>query len=195
MWYWIFRAITIVILKSFFRLKVEGLENLPKKTNFIAVANHTSYLDPFIVGAAIPKKIYWIAFKNFYKSFWTRWFLYRIETLPSGNASEKLIYLLMTHRNVGIFPEGARTDGELKEFRRGAALLAIRTGRPIVPCAITGAHEALPRTARFPRFLPITIEIGKPQYLLKEPDDLIDDIYLQEGTFRIRNSVKELLHA
>lgn len=197
MWYWLFRTLTILILKLFFKLRIEGAENLPKKTNFIAVANHTSYLDPFVVGAAIPQKIYWIALKDFYKIFWIRWFMCGTDALPVGNSSEKLTYLLTKNKNVGLFPEGTRAhDGKLREFRRGAALLSIKTGRPIVPCAILGAHEALPMKAKFPKlFSRITVKIGKPQYLLKEFDELIDDIYLQEGTFKLRNAIKELINA
>lgn len=197
MWYWLFRFIFIIALKLFFNLKVEGLKNLPKKTNFIVVANHTSYLDPFIVGAAIPLKIYWIAIQDLYKAiFPVRWFMYKTETVPVGNVSERLVKLLTKNKNVGLFPEGTRTrDGKLKDFRRGAAMLALRTGRPIIPCAIMGAYEALPVGAWFPKFIPITIRIDKPQYLLKESEDVIDDVYLQEGTFKIKNAIKEMIYA
>lgn len=197
MWYWLFKIFVILILKLFFRFRVEGSQNLPKKTNFIVVANHTSYMDPFVLGAAIPQKIYWIALKNFYASPWTKWFMYGTDALPIGNASEKLTYLLMKNKIVGLFPEGTRTqDGKLRDFRRGAALLSIKTGRPIVPCAILGAYEAYPIKAKFPRlFSKITVKIGKPQYLLKEYDELIDDIYLQEGIFRVRNEIKEMMYA
>ncbi|MCM8782170.1 MAG: 1-acyl-sn-glycerol-3-phosphate acyltransferase [Candidatus Omnitrophica bacterium] len=172
------------------------MENLPKKTNFIVIANHSSYLDPFIVGAAIPQRIYWIAIKDLYNILPVKWFMRKTETLPIGKASDRLIQLLMKNKNVGLFPEGARNrNGMLKEFRRGAALLALRTGRPIVPCAIHGAYEALPVLAKFPKFVPITIKIGAPQYLLKEFEDVIDDVSLQKGTFRIQNAVKEMLYA
>lgn len=196
MWYWIVRLGVIIILKLFFRLKVEGLENLPKKNNFIVVANHISFLDPVVIGAAIPKKIYWIALRGFYNTFALRWFMQKIGTLPTGSSSDKAIYLLMKNKNIGLFPEGTRTfDGRLKEFRRGVALLALKSGRPIVPCAILGAYEAFPRAAKFPKFLPIKIKIGKPKYLLKEFDEVIDDVYLQEGIFKIRNAIKEMLNA
>lgn len=169
---------------------------MPKKTNFIVVANHTSYLDPFIVGAAIPQKIYWIAIQDLYRAiFPVRWFMYKTETVPVGNVSEHLVKLVTKNKNVGLFPEGTRSvDGKLKEFRRGAALLAIRTGRPIVPCAILGAYEALPVHAKFPKFLPIKVKIGIPKYLLKECDDIIDDIFLQNGIFEIRNRIKEMIY-
>lgn len=197
MWYWIFRVIFILILKLFFKFKVEGVENLPQKTNFIVVANHASFLDTLVVGAAISKKTYWIALKNLYRIFWLRWFFRMIDVLPSGSSSEKAIQLLTKNKNVGLFPEGGLSrDGKLREFRRGATLLALKTGRPIVPCAVLGTYEALPRGAVFPKlFLPIKVKIGKPKYLLKEFEDTIDDILLQEGIFKIRNTIQEMIYA
>ncbi|MDD4953285.1 MAG: lysophospholipid acyltransferase family protein [Candidatus Omnitrophica bacterium] len=197
MWYWVFRGISLVILKVFFRLKVEGLENIPKKSNFIIVANHSSYLDPFVVGAAIPQKVYWIAWKHFYKRLITKWFMQKTDTLPAaGNSSEKAVFLLMENKNVGLFPEGRRSfDGKVGEFRRGAALLALKTGRPIVPCSILGAYEALPRGAKFPRLRQIKIKIGRPKYLFKEFEDIVDDLYLEDGIFQIRNTIREMIYA
>lgn len=187
----------MVILKTFFRLKVEGRENLPQKTNFIAVANHSSYLDTLVVGAAIPQKTHWIALKGLYRISLLAWFFRAIDALPSGSSSEAAAELLRNNKNVGLFPEGGVSrDGNLREFKRGAALLALKTGRPIVPCAIKGTFEALPKTARFPRlFKPIKVKIGKPVYLLKEFDDVIDDVCMQEGLLRVRNSIQGMIHA
>lgn len=196
MWYWIFRIIFIITFRLCFRLKVEGLKNLPKKTNFIIVANHTSFLDALLVMAAVPRKIHCIALRGLYRIFLLRWFLRLVEALPSGSSSKKAISLLTENEIVGLFPEGGRShSGELREFRRGAALLALKTGRPIVPCAILGAYEAYPRRAKFPEFHPVKVRIGKPKYLLKEHGDVIEDIRLQEGVHKIRNAVKEMLYA
>jgi 1-acyl-sn-glycerol-3-phosphate acyltransferase len=118
------------------------------------------------------------------------------ETIPSGNSSEKALHLLINNKNIGLFPEGGLSqDGKLREFKRGAALLGFKTGRPIVPCAILGAYEALPRGARFPKFAPIKVRVGRPRYLLKEFEEVIDDVYLQEGIFKIRNTIQEMIHA
>lgn len=196
MWYWTFRAIFIVILKLCFKLKVEGLENLPQKTNFIIVANHNSFLDPLVMMVAIPKKIHCIALRDLYSITWMRWFFRVTETLPSGSASSKAIHLLTKDKNIGLFPEGGVSrDGKLKEFRRGAALLALKTGRPIVPCAILGTFEALPYGTKFPKFVPTKVKIGRPKYLLKEFEDVIDDMYLQEGILKIRNTIQEMIYA
>ncbi len=196
MGYWIIRLALIVIFKLFFRFKVEGLESLPQKTNFIVVANHSSFLDPLLVGSAIPKRIYWLAIRDIYNIYWLGWFMKIAEALPIGGSSEKAAYLLTRNKNIGLFPEGTRTSGgELREFRRGAALLAFKTGRPIVPCAILGASQALPKKAKFPKFVPIKVKIGKPKFFTKKFESVIDDIYLQEGTIKLRNTIKEMIDA
>ena len=170
------------------------MENIPQKTNFIIVANHASYLDAMVIMAAVPEKIYCLALRFLYKTFLIGWFLQKVEALPVGSSSKKAVYLLKHNKNVGLFPEGgiSRT-GRLMEFRRGTALLAYKTGRPVVPCAICGTHEALPLGKTIPRLHCIKIKIGKPLYLLKEFDEVIEDITLQEGTSRIRNAIRELL--
>ena len=196
MWYWIFKAVFFIIFKLLFRLKTEGVENIPKKSNFIIVANHSSFLDPLIVMAVVPKKIHCITLRFLYKISWIGWFLHAIEALPIGWSSQKALDLLTRNKNVGLFPEGGISrDGKLKRFRSGAILLAIKTGRPIVPCAIWGSFEALPVTAKFPKLLPVRLKIGKPIYLLKQFEDYVDDIYLQEGILKLRNTIKEMIDA
>lgn len=188
--------IFIIVFKLYFRLRTVGLKNLPKKTNFIIVANHTSFLDAILVMAAVPRKIHCIAMRGLYRIFWLRWFLRAVEALPSGSASDEAVELLLKNKNVGLFPEGGRSHhGKLNEFKRGAALLAYKTGRPIVACAIIGAYRAFPRKARFPKFVPIKIKIGKPHYFLKESAEIIDDIHLQSGMMKVRNTLQEALDA
>jgi 1-acyl-sn-glycerol-3-phosphate acyltransferase len=187
----------IPISKLFFKFKVEGLENIPEKSNFIIVSNHVSFLDPLAVMTAVPKKIHCIALRSLYKIPWIRWFLLGVEALPSGSISKKTAHMLDKNKNVGLFPEGGvNREGKLGEFRRGAALLAFKTGRPVVPCAVFGTFACLPFGARFPKlFSPIKVRVGKPIYILKEFEDVIDDVYLREGVMKIRNSIKEMLDA
>jgi len=196
MWYWVFRSFSRGILKSFFKLKVEGLENLPAKTNFIIVSNHNSYLDPVALAVALPSRIYWIATYVLFKFKWMRWFFKKIDALPTGKAADQALCLLEKNKNIGVFPEGAISrDGQLKDFHRGAAVLALKTGRPIVPCAILGTFTALPFGSFFPKFGPIKVKIGKPKFFLKEFTDIVDDLYLEQGIFEIRNKIKEMIYA
>lgn len=183
-------------MKAFFRFKVEGLKNLPQKTNFIVVANHVSFLDPLVVAAAIPKKIHCIVSRALFRIPILKWSLTKLEVVPTGSSSEDALELLKTNKVVGLFPEGrCSRDGKLKEFKRGSALLGLKTGIPIVPCAVLGTYAALPIKAKFPRLAAIKVKIGKPVILLKEFDEVIDDMYLQEGVFRIRNRIQEMLNA
>lgn len=169
---------------------------MPQKTNFIIVANHSSYLDPLVIAAAVPKKIHCIVARFLLDIPLLGWCLERLEILPAGKVSEKAIDFLQKNEIVGLFPEaGCSNDGKLREFKSGAALLAIKTGRPIVPCAILGSFQALPKWAKFPKFVHIKVKIGKPHFLLKEFDDVIEDIYLQEGMFKVRNTIQEMLDA
>jgi 1-acyl-sn-glycerol-3-phosphate acyltransferase len=197
MWYWILKAILIVLGRLFFRIKVEGLQNIPRKSNFIIVSNHASFLDPLLIMAFVPQKIHCIALRILYKMTRIKWFLYMVEALPSGRISRKAAHLLQHDKNVGLFPEGGVSrDGKLGEFRRGTALLALKTGRPVVPCAVFGTYETLPFGKRLPKlFRPLKLKIGNPIYILKEFDEIIDDVYLRNGVFKIRNAVKEMLDA
>ena len=196
MWYWLFSRIFFLVFKYFFGLKVEGLENLPQKSNFIIVSNHNSFLDPAVFMAAIRNKIYCIALREIYKMSWLGWFLEVTHTLPSGSSSQKAIDMLLKNNNIGLFPEGGVSrDGKLKEFRRGAALLALKTGRPIVPCAIIGTFEALPFGSRIPKRRTLKLKIGKPIFLGREFDHYIEDSLLQEGIFRVRNTIEGMLDA
>jgi 1-acyl-sn-glycerol-3-phosphate acyltransferase len=196
MGYYFLRVIASFVLRIFFRLQIEGRHNIPGKTNFIVVSNHASFLDPLLVMVAVPKKIFCIALRDLYKFGWLRWFLRLADALPSGSSSKKAVDLLSSGKIVGLFPEGGVSrDGRLKEFRRGVALLALKTGRPILPCAVFGTFESLPFGKRIPRLIPLKVKIGKPVYLLKEFDEHIDDLYLQKGILRVRNAVKELIDA
>jgi len=169
---------------------------LPTKSNFIIVANHSSFLDPLVVAAAVPRKIHCIVSRALFRIPLLKWCLERLEVVPTGGSSEEAIELLKQNKIIGLFPEGrCSRDGKLKEFRRGTALLGLKTGIPIVPCAVLGTFDALPVKAKFPKFLPIKVKIGKPVCLLKEFEEVIDDIYLQEGIFKVRNRIQEMLDA
>lgn len=186
-----------IILKLLFRFNVEGLHNLPRKTNFIVASNHASIMDSVAIGVAIPMRIYWMAARWLYRVPGLSWFLKSTETHPVGGVSESAVELLEKNKNVGLFPEGkCSISGEIGEFKRGAALFAFRTGRPVVPCVVIGSFEALPWKKKFPRlFTKIKVIVGKPIYQLKEFDETIDDVNLQEGTSQIRDAVKELFYA
>ena len=174
---------------------MEGLENLPSASNFIIVSNHVSWLDSLFFVAVIPGKIYGVSAWYLYRSAFLKWFLSSLDSIPTRGSARKVISLLEKNKVVGLFPEGGCSrDGRLKRFRKGAAFAALKTGRPVVPCAIFGTFESYPIGAKFPKiFRRIRIKIGKPLYFLKEFDPIVDDVLLQGSTQKIRKSIEGLL--
>ncbi|MEJ5227838.1 AMP-binding protein [Thermodesulfovibrio sp.] len=156
-----------IFFKSFYRLKVHGLERLPSKP-FIIAPNHTSYFDGFVLFASLPFRIS----KNLYFQGLKKFFPYRliseiINVIPISSdgevigAMERSKEILMKGFSLCIFPEGGRSfDGKLRDFQRGFAILSIQTGVPVVPVLIEGTFEALPRGKFIPSITKISVFIG-----------------------------------
>ncbi len=87
----------------------------------------------------------------------------REEAISARGSLNKALELIKQDVSVLIFPEGTRSsDGNLKEFKKGAMFLAVRSGKPIVPVAISGTCKLLPRGSLFIRTGRVKVTIGKP---------------------------------
>ncbi|MBN3038606.1 MAG: 1-acyl-sn-glycerol-3-phosphate acyltransferase [Candidatus Omnitrophica bacterium] len=179
--YWLIKILFKPFAKMLFRLKVEGLKNLPKKGGYILAPNHSSSLDPFLMIASIPRYIRWLIVYEFYDQPKRTWFLKHMRFIRVENNLPKDAFRTLRAGGVlGVFPEGRRTwTGNLGPGRPGAAALARRTGVPVVPVAIQGAFYALPRWRDKIKFTPITIRIGKPLYFPK-PQNKKDSAKIDE---------------
>ncbi|MCQ2403128.1 MAG: AMP-binding protein [Lentisphaeria bacterium] len=144
------------------RLVIEGTENILAKPCIFA-PNHESLLDGFYLASAMTgsqfRNTYFFAISKYFDGTFKRWFAARHNLIPmeiNGNlhqSLEQLEAILRAGKSVVIFPEGTRTmDGSLGEFRPMFAQLALKTGVPVVPVAIRGAYDVLPRWAKIPRF-------------------------------------------
>jgi 1-acyl-sn-glycerol-3-phosphate acyltransferase len=132
------------------------------------VSNHQSHLDPVLVGVACPRQLRAMARKSLF--FWPLgWLIHSLGAVPverggRGISGIKAILKLLGHNEaVIIFPEGTRTrDGQLQPFQAGFAAIARRSGAAIVPVAIHGAYEAMPRGHALPRPRQIVLAFGAP---------------------------------
>ena len=166
------RLIYLVALDRF-HFKMRGLENLPEKGPYLLCSNHQSYIDPLVMAAVLP----WRLFRNtfalgtsdiFGQGFMrrlARWL--RVAVLdPDANlvpAMRAGAYGLRQKRILILYPEGERTNtGNPTVFRKGAAILSIHAQAPIVPVAIEGFYEAWPRHKKFPKFHDLRLVFGKP---------------------------------
>jgi len=175
LFYIIAKFIFLIIFKFFFRLKVTGQENIPQDGPFIIAANHSSLLDPVILGISIKPKIIFVAAAYLFEIGWLGYLLRKANSIPVQRendikAIKQSLKILRQGRVLGIFPEGGidRQKNNLP-VRAGAAYLATKAGAPIVPVRIKGADKALPRGAKFIRSLnKIEVEIKKPIYCSRQ---------------------------
>jgi 1-acyl-sn-glycerol-3-phosphate acyltransferase len=166
--YWIAKLLLRVIYKSFFALKVYGLENLPRGTAIIA-ANHQSFVDPTVLGASVPEEIAYLAREDVFSSAALRWFCVKVNSIlikrraGDRSALKAVLARLAEGWKVVVFPEGTRSyDGQLQPPERGISLLAHRSRAPVVPAYISGTHDVLPRGGAMIHFNPVSVSFGPP---------------------------------
>lgn len=150
----IFRFLFVVL----FRLKTIGREHIPKEGAVILCANHTSNLDPPVLGAALRRKVHYMAKAELFEVPVLKQVLPRIAAFPvkRGGVSKESIRLslrLLEEGNMlGIFPEGSRSNAG-GMGKKGAASLALRSGATVIPAAIVGGYKP---------FRQVTVIYGPP---------------------------------
>ncbi len=169
MLYYIGRALFRAYFRVFFRFSVTGKENVPQTGGVMLVANHVSYLDPPLLGSSVDRMVHFVAKAELFKIPLLSWALPRVGAFPvaRGAADRKSIRhaidLLKSGEVVGIFPEGTRSrTGEMLPPQRGAAMIAIRTGVPIVPVGLSGTFRPVRWKTWRPEFRRISVKIGEP---------------------------------
>lgn len=162
------------LIRLLFRLEIQGLEHLKGEENLVLTPNHTSYLDPVVLVAALPFDFLrntnfaaWIgaAFANSFLSFFSRTAqAVPIDAVRKPAASMALgAAVLRRRRNLVWFPEGMRSrSGELLEFQPGLGRILARHPAYVVPVIIRGAYQALPPGRTYITPAKITIGIEKP---------------------------------
>lgn len=161
------------IARPFFKMTVEGLENLPPKGPYMICPNHLSYLDGlFFVGGfprAVFDQVFFLGYSEYFQAGFSRMFAQWIHIVPLDPDAYLVRALragamgLRRGRILCIFPEGSRSiDGEVKPFRQGAAILAREANVAIVPAAIVGTYEVWPRHGSRIRCHPVKMVFGAP---------------------------------
>ena len=166
------RFIGKIITKYYFRIHIEGQENIPPEGPCLIVANHVSFLDPFVICIHVPRIIHYITYAFFHFHPLFHWFCKRVYCIPikkEGNdisSLKRALRLLKQGEIVGIFPEGARSEtGKLSEAAPGVAMIALKAGVPILPVGLKGTYKSFPKGATLPKPTPVTLSFGKPFFL------------------------------
>lgn len=189
-------ALTWPLLHGVYRLRPEGVENLPKSGGFVLAANHTSNFDPFPLAMPLwPRRFLRFMAKS--ELYW--WPLGALISAGGGfpvrrgerdvEAIRTAVELAREGHIVAMFPHGTRQrKGLVKKYQprphTGAARIALDAGVPLVPAAIAG-------TDRLSRLERLRVRYGKPMPL----DDLRDlepGIAAREATDRLMTEIERL---
>ena len=174
-WFYYFaRALTWMVFKGLCRSQFNGRENIPDQGPVIIVANHLHWMDPPLLGIVVKRKMVFMAKEELFKSPISRYFIRSYGAFPvrRGGVDRRALreaqHVLERGSALAIFPEGRRSENaQLLVAYSGAALLAVRSGAPIVPVAIAGTELlTLSSLRKFPRWIPpIEVNVGTPFYL------------------------------
>ena len=161
----------IVLAVSFIRVRSEGVEKLDPTGSYVFVANHSSYMDIPALLSVLPQQYRFFAKSGLYRIPFLGWHLRWAGHLPvdrsnARNSLKSMSAGAQAVRDRGIslvlFPEGGRSPTGLREFREGAAYIAIKAGVPIVPVAIVGMRELLPMNSIHIRSGTVVVRVGEP---------------------------------
>src|SRR5215203_130430 len=146
--YWPVRWVMKPAILLYFRLRRMGTEHVPDG-GVILASNHRSFLDPFAIGCCIGRPIYFVAKRELFKNPLLGWLLNCLGAFPikRGASDEEsmatALALLEREQAVVIFPEGTRIrTGSLARPKRGVGRLALQSGKPVVPIAVTNSEHA-----------------------------------------------------
>lgn len=144
-----------------FRLKVEGLENIPKKGALIICSNHVSNIDPFILAIVNKRMVSFIAKKELFENPFLKFILNCLRAFPidreSGKdikALKKAMSILKRGKVLGIFFQGTRKqENDFKDAKNGVALFSVKGKAPVVPVGIRATYKP---------FSEVYIKFGEP---------------------------------
>ncbi|WJH34218.1 lysophospholipid acyltransferase family protein [Paenibacillus aurantius] len=187
MLYRIFRFLFKLLFVGIYRLEVIGRENVPAHGPVVLCANHTSNLDPPLVGVPLKRKVHYMAKEELFRVPVLGWLISRFGAFPvkrGGVSKESIrlaIQLLKENRMMGIFPEGSRSNAG-GMGKKGAAMLALRSNATVIPVAIVG--EYIP-------FRKMTIIYGKPVDLSEFAGGGSES--LEAATDKIMNTIRQMV--
>ncbi len=150
---------------------VKGLEHLNRRGTYVIASNHQSQLDIPLLFAALPFRIRFLAKTSLFFIPVFGWALFVARFIPVNRKNrtkarqsiERGARRIRKGPSLVIFPEGTRTpDGAIHPFKPGAFIMAIKAGVPILPVAIRGMYDLMPKTSVAIRSGRVELIIGPP---------------------------------
>ncbi|MFE5600661.1 lysophospholipid acyltransferase family protein [Streptomyces coelicoflavus] len=177
MFYYVLKYVLLgPLLRVAFRPRIEGLDHVPGSGAAIVAGNHLSFADHFLMPAVLRRRITFLAKAEYFtgpglKGRLTAFFFRSAGQIPVDRSGKEAgqaairegLGVLGRGELLGIYPEGTRShDGRLYKGKVGVAVMALRAGVPVVPCAMIGTFEAQPPGRKIPKLHPVVIRFGEP---------------------------------
>ncbi len=157
------------IYKFIFKGHLIGKDNIPQKDSFIMVSNHGSLLDPPLLGHALGRNISFMAKAELFKIPLLGFVIKACGAYPvkrgivDKNTIKTACKKLSNENSIGIFIDGTRQkNGRVNKPKQGAALLAFKNQKLLLPVAIVNSHRLIRFKFCIPLFSKIVIKVGKP---------------------------------
>jgi len=190
------KLLVFPIYKFVFRGYLIGRDNIPQKDSFIVVSNHGSLLDPPLLGHALGRNISFMAKAELFKVPFLGLIIKACGAYPvkRGIADKNTIKTackkLSNDNSIGIFIDGTRQkNGRVNKPKQGAALLAFKNQKLLLPVAIVNSHRVMRFKFGIPLFSKIVIKVGKP---IQPPQSSSRDD-LNSVTIRLQDEINYLI--
>lgn len=194
--YWILQLFARIAGVLLFELRCYGRDRLHDGAALI-LSTHQSYFDPILVGVAFDDRLNYLARRSLFKNKAFAALIRLLDAIEldrdrSGLAGLKeTLKRLKAGQKVLVFPEGTRSpDGQIAELKPGFLAVARRSQVPLIPLAITGAYETLPRGSYWPQRYPLRVSIGRSIAYI-EYQDLTDEQAIEMITQRLQHCFQQ----
>ena len=190
------KLFVLPIYKFVFRGHLIGRENIPQQNSFIMVSNHGSLLDPPLLGHALGCNISFMAKSELFKVPLLGFIIKACGAYPvkrgivDKNTIKTACKKLSNDNCIGIFIDGTRQkNGRVNKPKQGAALLAFKNQKLLLPVAIVNSHRLIGFKFFIPFFSKIIIKVGKP---VQPPQSSSRD-HLNSVTMHLQDKINNLI--
>jgi 1-acyl-sn-glycerol-3-phosphate acyltransferase len=161
-------CVTNAIFGVLFFRRTRGRQHIPREGGFIVACNHISFWDPPLVGAALPREVYFLAKEELFTNRAFGWLIGSLNAIPirrgfaDSRGIKKALDVVSKGKGLLMFPEGMRVkDGGLRPALPGVGLLSVKAGVPVVPAFVSGSNKIKRAMLRLDR---VRLEFGEPYF-------------------------------
>lgn len=175
--YGFFQGLYKLMFRSVYRMSVADTHPLPDGPVILA-CNHRSFLDPLVLGGAVDRRVTYMMKAKYYDIPAVNWFfrmarciVVEAEGEDRRNVLREAVQVLRAGGVLGMFPEGhISDDGFMGPVEPGVAMIARRSGAPVIPVHLGGTREALKKGDRFLHLSRMTVRMAPPMAIADYPD-------------------------